>query len=128
MRAFLTAALVSLFWIVTAWSSGPLALTFAIVIAVLIPLQGDRAYAVAMLFLLGSSLSAVLAAVLTFGVLPSVVTFPGLCLALGLVLVPLGVGSPRPGDRPSSPPPSPLSAGGFSCLTKPHERRGLAPA
>ncbi len=33
---------------------------------------------------------------LTFGVLPSVVTFPGLCLALGLVLVPLGVGIASP--------------------------------
>jgi uncharacterized membrane protein YccC len=96
LRAFLTAALVSLFWIVTAWSSGPLALTFAIVIAVLIPLQGDRAYGVAMLFLLGSALSAVLSAVLTFGVLPSVVTFPGLCLTLGLALVPLGIGIASP--------------------------------
>ncbi len=96
LRTFLTAAIVSLFWILTAWSSGALALTFAIVIAVIIPLQGDRAASVAMVFLGGCALSAVVAAVLTFGVLPSAAAFPGLCLTLGLALVPLGVGVASP--------------------------------
>ncbi len=91
LRAFVTAGLVSLIWVVTAWSSGPLALTFAIVIAVIFPLQGERAYPAALTFLFGSVLSAVLAGALMFGVLPAVSTFPGLCLALGVVLVPLGV-------------------------------------
>jgi uncharacterized membrane protein YccC len=90
-RAFMTAALVSLLWIATAWSSGPLALTFAIIVAALFPLQGERAYSAALIFLFGCVLSAALAAILMFGVLPAVSTFPGLCLALGLVLVPLGV-------------------------------------
>ena len=90
LRAFVTAGLVSLIWIVTAWSSGPLALTFAIVVAVLFPLQGDRAYPAALSFLGGCVLSAVLAGALLFGVLPAVSTFPGLCLTLGLALVPLG--------------------------------------
>ncbi len=91
LRAFVTAGLVSLIWVVTAWSSGPLALTFAIVIAVIFPLQGDRAYPAALTFLGGCVLSAALAGALMFGVLPAVSTFPGLCLALGLALVPLGV-------------------------------------
>ena len=51
LRAFVTVGLVSLFWIVTAWSSGPLALTFAIVVAVVFPLQGERAYPTALNFL-----------------------------------------------------------------------------
>lgn len=90
LRAFVTAGLVSLFWVVTAWSSGPLAITFAIVAAVIFPLQGDRAYPSALLFLAGTGLSAVLGGALLFGVLPGVATFPGLCLTLSLALVPLG--------------------------------------
>ncbi len=90
-RVFLTVALVSAFWIATAWPSGPLALTFAIVAAVLFPLQGDRASSAAMIFLFGCALSAVLAATLMFGVLPAVSTFPELSVALGLAFVPLGV-------------------------------------
>ncbi len=91
VRALITVAVVSLFWVVTAWSNGPLALTFAIIVAVLFPLQGERAYSAALTFLFGCVLSAALAATLMFGVLPAVTTFPGLCLALGVVLLPLGV-------------------------------------
>ena len=91
VRAFVTVGVASLFWIATAWSSGPLAITFAIIVAVLFPLQGDRAYSAALIFLFGCVLSAALAAILMFGVLPAVTTFPGLCLALGAVLLPLGV-------------------------------------
>ena len=83
VRAFVTVGVASLFWIATAWSSGPLAITFAIIVAVLFPLQGDRAYSAALIFLFGCVLSAALAAILMFGVLPAVTTFPGLCLALG---------------------------------------------
>ena len=42
------------------------------------------------LFLQGSALRAVLAAIVVFGLLPQVTTFPTLCLTLGLVPVPLG--------------------------------------
>ncbi|HXZ15254.1 MAG TPA: FUSC family protein, partial [Roseiarcus sp.] len=88
-RAFATTVLVSLFWIATAWSSGPFAITFAIIVAVLLPLQGDRAYSSAMSFLIGCVLSAAIAAFILFGVLPGVDSFLGLALALGLALVPL---------------------------------------
>lgn len=91
VRVFVAAGLVSLFWIVTAWPGGPLALTFAIVMTVIFPLQGAQAYSAAMAFLAGSVLSATLAAALLFGVLPTVATFPGLCVALGLAFVPLGI-------------------------------------
>jgi uncharacterized membrane protein YccC len=89
LRAFVTIAAVSLFWIVTAWSSGALAITFAAAVAIVFSLQGDQAYSASINFLLGCCLSAVLAGVLVFWLLPGVVTFPGLCLALGLALVPL---------------------------------------
>ncbi len=91
VRAFAIIAAVSLFWIETAWTTGPLAITFATLVAVLFALQGDQAYSAAMTFLLGCMVSAVLAGLLVFLVLPGVVTFSRLCLVLGLVLVPLGV-------------------------------------
>jgi len=91
VRAFAVTVLVSLFWIVTAWPSGPTAITFAIVAAVLFPLQGDRAYTAAIGFLAGCVLSAVIAGFILFGVLPRVASFTGLSLTLGLVFVPLGV-------------------------------------
>jgi uncharacterized membrane protein YccC len=80
---------VSLFWIATAWPSGALAITFAAIVSVLMSPQADQAYSASMIFLLGCCVSAVLAAILKFAVLPGIATFPGLCLVIGLVLVPL---------------------------------------
>ncbi|RBP15537.1 putative membrane protein YccC [Roseiarcus fermentans] len=90
-RAFATIGLVMLFWVVTAWPSGPVAITFATVAVVIFPLQGDQAYSAAASMFVGCALSAVLSAILVFGILPGVAGFPGLCLALGLLFVPLGV-------------------------------------
>ncbi len=91
VRAFAATALVSLFWIVTAWPSGTTAIIFAVVAVVLFPLQGERAYSAAMSFLIGCVLSAVFAGLILFGVLPRVSSFVGLALTLGLAFVPLGV-------------------------------------
>ena len=87
-RAFATVAVLSLFWVATAWPNGVTAITFAAVIVILLPLQGDQAYNASMTFLLGCVISLVFAAIAVFGILPSVQSFPGLCLTLGLVLVP----------------------------------------
>jgi uncharacterized membrane protein YccC len=89
LRAFLTIGAVSLFWIVTAWPNGALAITFATAVAILLSLQGDQAYAAAMKFLAGCCLSAVFAGILVLWLLPGVTTFPGLCLALALPLIPM---------------------------------------
>ncbi len=89
LRVFVTIGLVSLFWIVTAWPSGALAITFAAIVSILLSPQADQAYPAAMLFLLGASLSAALAAFVKFAVLPDVQSFLGLSLVLGAVLVPL---------------------------------------
>lgn len=90
VRAFVTVGLVMLFWIATAWPSGPLAITFAMVVAVVFALQGDQAYSAAIAYLVGVALSAILAGGLVFQVLPTVITFPALCLVLALAYVPLG--------------------------------------
>ena len=91
VRSFATIMLLSLFWIESAWPSGALAITFGAVIAVLLPLQGDLAYSASMTFLRGCLISTVIAVIFEFGLLPQIVSFPALCLALGLVLVPAGV-------------------------------------
>jgi uncharacterized membrane protein YccC len=90
VRVFLSVGAISLFWIASAWPSGTLAITFCAVIVVLLPLQGDLAYSASMTFLKGCVLGAGVAAVLVFGILPRATSFPSLCLALGLALVPLG--------------------------------------
>src|SRR5271165_351418 len=90
LRVFLSVGAISLFWIASSWPSGALAITFCAVIVVLLPLQGDLAYSASMTFLKGCVLGAGVAAVLVFGILPRATSFPSLCLALGLALVPLG--------------------------------------
>jgi len=90
LRAFLSMGAISLFWIASAWPSGVFAITFCAVVVLLLPLQGDLAYSASMTFLKGCVLATGVAAVLVFGILPRVTTFPSLCLALGLALVPFG--------------------------------------
>jgi uncharacterized membrane protein YccC len=90
LRAFLAVVAMSLFWIASAWPNGALAITFCAIIVVLLPLQGDLAYSQSMAFLKGCVLGAGVAAALVFGILPRATTFPSLCLALGLALLPLG--------------------------------------
>jgi uncharacterized membrane protein YccC len=90
LRVLLSVGAISLFWIASAWPSGALAITFCAIIVVLLPLQGDLAYSASMTFLKGCVLGSGVAAVLVFAILPRVTTFPSLCLALGLAIVPLG--------------------------------------
>ena len=90
LRAFLAIVAMSLFWIASAWPNGALAITFCAIIVVLLPLQGDLAYSASMTFLKGCVLSTGIAAALVFAILPRVTTFPSLCLALGVALVPFG--------------------------------------
>jgi uncharacterized membrane protein YccC len=90
LRVVLSVGATSLFWIATAWPNGALAITFCAIIVVLLPLQGDLAYSASMTFLKGCVLGSGVAAVLVFAILPRATTFPSLCLALGLALLPLG--------------------------------------
>jgi uncharacterized membrane protein YccC len=90
VRVLFAVGTISLFWVVSAWPNGVAAITFCAVIVILLPPSGDVAYSASVLFLYGSATSALLAAIVVFGILPQVTTFPTLCLTLGLVLVPLG--------------------------------------
>ena len=90
LRVLLAVGAMSLFWIASAWPNGALAITFCAIIVVLLPLQGDLAYSQSMAFLKGCVLGSGIAAALVFAILPRATTFPTLCLALGLALVPLG--------------------------------------
>ena len=90
LRAFLTIAAVSLFWIVTEWPNGAQAITFAAVGVILLSPRGDLAPAAAVSFVLGGILTSILAAIVKFALLPKLETFEGFCIAIGLVLVPLG--------------------------------------
>jgi uncharacterized membrane protein YccC len=90
VRVLFAVGTISLFWIVSAWPNGVAAITFCAVIVILLPPSGDAAYSASVMFFHGTAMSAVLAAIVVFGLLPQVITFPTLCLTLGLVLVPLG--------------------------------------
>ena len=96
VRAFVTIGAAQLFWIITAWPNGPAAITFAAIPAILFAPRDEQGYARVQGRLYGVILSAVIAAVIEFAVLPRLATFVGFCLALGSVLVPLGALSAQP--------------------------------
>jgi uncharacterized membrane protein YccC len=90
MRVFIVMGVFELFWIVTAWPSGTLAITWSAIFVILFSPTADQAYANAKIRLLGICLTAALAAIFKFAVLPGSETFIGLVLLLGIVLVPAG--------------------------------------
>jgi uncharacterized membrane protein YccC len=95
-RAFVTIGAVMLFWIISSWPSGALAITFAAVGVILLAPRADQAYAAAMLFMVVTLVATALAAVIAFAVLPRMDGFAEFCLAIGLVLVPAGIGMAQP--------------------------------
>jgi uncharacterized membrane protein YccC len=89
-RAFVVIGAVELFWVVTEWPNGALAITFAAIASLLLALQADRAYAAALGFTIGIVLAASLTAIIAFAVLPGLETFEAFSLAIGLYLIPAG--------------------------------------
>jgi uncharacterized membrane protein YccC len=90
-RIFVTMGAVELFWIATAWPNGAQALVFATIAVILFSPRANQAYSNTMSFMIGACAAAVLAAIINFAVLPGVTTFAGFSLAIGLVLVPIGM-------------------------------------
>src|SRR5882672_529915 len=90
MRVFIVMGVFELFWIVTAWPSGTLAITWSAIFVILFSPTADQAYANAKIRLLGVCLTAALAAIFKFAVLPGSESFTGLALWTGLVLIPAG--------------------------------------
>lgn len=95
-RAFLTIGAASLIWIMTAWTSGTTFIVFATVAITLFAPQEDAAYAAARTYTIGTVIAAGLSAIVCFGLLPQYSSFAGLCLMLGLVLVPAATLSAQP--------------------------------
>jgi uncharacterized membrane protein YccC len=90
LRAFVTIGAVELFWIITQWPNGALAITWAAIVVILFSPRADAAYAQAASFMTGTMLAAIFAAIILFAALPKVETFAGLGLIIGLYLVPVG--------------------------------------
>jgi uncharacterized membrane protein YccC len=91
-RAFVAIGAVELFWVVTAWPSGAVAILFTAVLVLLFSPRGDLAYAGAIAFIVGSAIGIVLTALVKFAVLPGLETFAAFSAVLGLYLVPVGFG------------------------------------
>src|SRR5271154_6343664 len=89
-RPFVGIGAVEVFWIVTAWPNGALAITFTAISVIIFAPKADVAYAVAMNFMVGVGLAAVCAAIVAFAGLPNVETFAGFSIVMGLFLVPAG--------------------------------------
>jgi uncharacterized membrane protein YccC len=92
LRAFLTVGAVALFWVVTAWPSGPTAMLFVAIVVLLLAPRGDMALPSAIAFAAGTGIAIPFAAIIKFAVLPNFETYLAFCLALGVYLVPVGIG------------------------------------
>ena len=95
-RTCVTIGAAALFWIITGWPNGSLAITFTAITVILLSPRADQAYAIAVGFAAGTILAAACAAIVAFAVLPQVLTFFGFSLALGAYLVPVGALMARP--------------------------------
>jgi len=89
-RAFVVIGAVAIFWIVTEWPNGAVAMTFAAIIVTLFAPRADQAYTTAIGFMIGSLLTVAICATLKFAILPNVETFATFALIIGFVLVPVG--------------------------------------
>jgi uncharacterized membrane protein YccC len=90
-RVFLTFVLLASFWIVTAWTDGALALTFATVSVIFFSPRETLGYAAATDFVIGSGITVFVVGIIRFVILPYADTYVGFSLILGAVLVPLGM-------------------------------------
>jgi uncharacterized membrane protein YccC len=89
-RAFVMISAAALFWVGTAWPNGALAMEFVAIVLLLLSPLGDLAYVAAIGGVIATVGSIIVAAIVKFAVLPAFETFPALCGAIGLILVPVG--------------------------------------
>ncbi|HEY4404418.1 MAG TPA: FUSC family protein [Xanthobacteraceae bacterium] len=89
-RAIVAIGTVEVFWIATAWPNGAFAMFAAATMLLLLSPKGDLAFGGSIAVAVGISGAVICAAVIKFAVLPAFETFPALCAAIGLFLVPAG--------------------------------------
>jgi uncharacterized membrane protein YccC len=90
VRAFIAIVAVEVFWVISEWPNGALAITWTAITVILFGPWNEEAYERAYAFIVGNTLAAVCAAVILFAILPQVSTFEGFSLVLALYLVPVG--------------------------------------
>jgi uncharacterized membrane protein YccC len=97
-RALVAIGIVELFWIMTEWPNGALAITFTAIVVLLLGPLAERAYAATVGFTIGIVLATVFTAIIAFAVLPGLETFEAFSLAIGLYLIPVGALLAQPGQ------------------------------
>ena len=100
IRVFVSIGAAILFWILTEWPSGLTAITFMAVTVLLLSPQQERSGPAALGFGLGTLLTACLAAIVNFALLPNHEGFLSLALILSIVLIPLAALSTVPALAP----------------------------
>src|SRR5262249_29387360 len=90
VRAFVMISAAALFWVVTAWPTGALAMEFTAIVLVLISPFGELAYVAAIGGVVATVGDTILGAIVKFAMLPAFETFPAFCGAIGFILVPVG--------------------------------------
>jgi uncharacterized membrane protein YccC len=98
-RAFVAIGAAELFWIVTEWPNGAVAISFTAIGVILFAPRADQAYTAAIGFAVGTMLAAVAAAIIKFALLPNLETFAAFSLAIGLWLVPASAPATQPWQR-----------------------------
>jgi uncharacterized membrane protein YccC len=90
-RAFVAIAALTVFWLVTAWTSAASAIVFAASTILTLAPRGDLAYGGAIVAAVAVACVLPCAAIIKFAMLPAFETFPALCGVLGLFLIPAGL-------------------------------------
>jgi uncharacterized membrane protein YccC len=99
VRTFVAVVAASLFWIATAWPSGPGAVAILSVVCALCSTRPNPVAAV-LGFLKGAVLAALVAALCNFAILPMVSDFAPFALVVGVVLVATGLALRNPKTAP----------------------------
>jgi uncharacterized membrane protein YccC len=91
-RAFVTIGAVAVFWVVTAWPDGGLAVTFATVVVLVLAPRAEQASGAAVGFTAGIFSDLVLTSIVAFAVLPllGIERYAGFSLVLAVCMVPIG--------------------------------------
>ncbi|UDL95767.1 FUSC family protein [Lichenihabitans sp. PAMC28606] len=100
LRVFAALSAASMVYVLTSWSAGPTFITFVAVTVILLSPQNEQASSAIIGFAAGSVLTAALAAVIKFAVLPNHEGYGSFAAIIFLVLVPLAALSTRPALAP----------------------------
>ena len=95
-RVFIAVLAAVLLYVVTAWPSGPTFVTFVAVTVLLLSPRNEQAFAATIGFGAGTLLTAVLAAIAQFALLPNHEGFGSFAAIVAVILVPLAALSTRP--------------------------------